>query len=209
MSLNIKCLALSLIVVTGLVFIWWQHSLNTALLQALRSGHMQRAQALLQTGANANAEDQYGSALQEACRRGFVSMVDDLQRHGASLSPESAAVILFRMADVDDSQVIADRKGYHQIIAFLLAHGAKINQRTYLGHTPLTIAIWTGNTEICREFIEWGADVNVHLDNGQTPLEHAYPSSRDWKAKLMVALLRSKGAKLSAKELQHVKEYGF
>ena len=183
--------------------------MNTALLQTLRSSNTVCAQALLQTGADANAEDQYGSALQEVCRRGSVSTVDSLQQHGASVSPESAIAILFRMADVQDSQVIADREGYHQIIAFLLAHGAKINQRTYLGHTPLTIAIWTGNTEICREFIEWGADVNVHLDNGQTVLGEADRSSTDSQFKRMAALLRSKGAKLSAKELQHVKEYGF
>lgn len=113
------------------------------------------------------------------------------------------------MSGFNSDRLIADREGYHHIIAFLLAHGAKINQRTYLDHTPLTLAAWQCNIEMCRELIASGADVNVHLDNGQTPLGHASFPTVDQKAKRMVVLLRSKGAILSAKELQHIKEYGF
>lgn len=132
---------------------------------------------------------------------GSIRMVTSLLRHGACLSPETAVHILNSLSQVQDFQVTDNPEGYRRVIALVLGHGAKMEQRSALGHTPLTMAAWQCNIEISRLFIAAGADVNAELDNGLTALGNAEESASDWKYKKLVIMLRSKGARLSVREM--------
>ena len=190
---------LAAIVVIGIGLFGRQQTLDANLLHALRSGAPQEAETLLERGASADAEDASGSALQSVCRRGDSVTLGALIGHGATLSPETSAALLDRLSDVSDSEVRSNPEGYAQVLALLLSHGAQIDRRGALGHTPFTVAAWQCNIEICRLLLAAGADVNAELTNGLTALGNA-EKEPDRNYHQLVILLRSKGAKLSSRE---------
>ncbi len=66
----------------------------------------------------------------------------------------------------------------------------------------MMIAASQCDIEMCKLFIDDGADVNADMEIGLTALGHADEHSADWKYKELAVFLRSKGAKLSVKDVQ-------
>ena len=66
----------------------------------------------------------------------------------------------------------ACRYGYKEIVKILYEHNAIINPNVHnddLDDTPLFSAVSRGNDEIVDQLIEYRADVNAVLKNGETP----------------------------------------
>ena len=94
------------------------------------------------------------------------------------------------------------------VLEFLLAHGANINQATPVkghgngGWMPLHMAIFCGNETIARALVDRGADINAQKENGQTPLRMAYEKGMT----KLISYLEELGAEPGDPEsLQHAK----
>ena len=68
---------------------------------------------------------------------------------------------------------VAVRAGNPEIVALLLARGAKVDVRDSLDHTPLHNAAWNGNIEMIKLLLDAGADINATTYSGSTPLSCA------------------------------------
>ena len=60
-----------------------------------------------------------------------------------------------------------------EIAIFLIESGADLNQRYYIGWTPLSRVAQYGNLTIVRALLAAGADPNIADDEGRTPLDQA------------------------------------
>ena len=161
---------------------------DAGLLNALRSGRLERVIHYLELGANPDASDHEGSSFESAlrnCRANAQSLAQLLLDAGADINGqnrrgetalmismrycvEAVPYLLTRGAD----PTIGDRKGdtpLHQlggvapeklgeIVDLLLAAGADINQQARSGQTPLIRSLYGGTT---REIVS-----SVLLDRG-------------------------------------------
>ena len=72
-----------------------------------------------------------------------------------------------------------------QCIDLLVANGAKINQRTDDGGTPLMSAAWFGNKEAVDRLLKLGADATLYNNRGRTAAMLAFERGHDELAKLL------------------------
>ena len=176
---------------------------DTALLAAVQSGDVSRAEALLDQGANietrsAEGQDNHGrpyadlTPLALAARKGNGDMVKMLVRRGANVKAKSLAdsdrfpardLILTEAASTCDADVIA----------LLLAKGAVVDARSSMEVTPLMMAARDNRLETAKLLLRQGADVNARDDRGFTPLDFATGKRRDDHSQ-MIRLLKERNA---------------
>ena len=89
---------------------------------------------------------------------------------------------------------VASFGGYKEVVALLLARGAKVHARSVGLMTPLHAAAYEGKTEVMALLISKGADPNMKTGDRSTPLHFA---ARGGQAEA-AALLIEKGAKVNA-----------
>jgi TonB family protein len=117
---------------------------------------------------------------------------------------EIGQMLINRGARVDEPSVLDETALTlaieHNDLAFvnmLLRNGAKVNYRTKLDQTPLLIAAGKGFTQIARELIAHGANIEADILNGKTtPLIKA--AARGYLE--IVRMLLEKNARINAKE---------
>lgn len=136
------------------------------LVDAAKSGDRGALQALLNEGADVNAQTADGSTALL-----WASYRDDL---------ESAELLIRAGADVNIANDLgatpiwaASRNGSAAMADELLAAGADPDAPLLLGETPLVTASRSGNPQVVRMLLEKGADVNARGARGQTPLMFA------------------------------------
>jgi len=80
----------------------------------------------------------------------------------------------------------------HELLEFIIKHGADVNSVNHQGSRPLHAAAWSGKTESARVLLKYGADVNVRMTIGgrHSPLRFAV----SWQHKEIVGLLIDAGA---------------
>ncbi len=158
------------------------------LVDAVKSGDMVAARALVAKGADVNATEPDGTtALHWAVQRNDLDLVSRLLRAGArvnvkntfGVSPMSEAALtanpalierlLAARADVEspnaDGQtalMVVARTGQVEAARVLLKRGAKVNAvEKWRGQTALMWAVAQGHSAMVRELIAQGADVNA------------------------------------------------
>ena len=91
---------------------------------------------------------------------------------------------------------LAVKNGHREVVAFLLDHGALMDQIRQDGVTPLFLAAQEGRRDIVALFLEKGAEVNTQARVGSVTLLHlgAYRGDQD-----MVILLLKHGADKNAR----------
>jgi ankyrin repeat protein len=141
---------------------------RTPLMFAVTGGHIDIAQTLLEWGANIMASDAgLGAAVVFwAVRSGKVEMLEFLASRGASLSTTDrrGQTLLFWAVAI---QPAASRS---RVIYFLLEKGADPNWRSSNGNTVLFGAANSHDTELVKDLIRQGCDVNAVNNWGWTPL---------------------------------------
>jgi ankyrin repeat protein len=191
---------------------------GTALLSAVRGGHLDLIRLLVSAGADPTLADRNDhsplryisncspnpeiSAIAEVLRDARPAKVDCTTLIAAATSGAVAIVQQALEAGIDvnstneyDSPalLIAAQNNHPEIVKMLLAHGASPNTATKGdAETALTAAVCGGSVEAVRLLIAAGADVNKRrrYDNG-TPLGVA-----DWLGKTEIwKILRDAGAK--------------
>jgi ankyrin repeat protein len=159
-----------------------------ALVEAVKSGDVATARALLAKGADANAAEADGTtALHWAVQRSDVDLVARLLRAGATVNVKNRfgstpmfeaavagnAALLERLlaaggdvespgADGQTALMVAARTGQVEAVRVLLNKGANVNaSERWHGQSALMWAIVQHHTDVVRELIRSGADVNL------------------------------------------------
>ena len=137
---------------------------RVALIEAVRSGSIERMRAVLQSGADINASQGDGArALHWAAHRDDMAAADLLIGAGAAVDAAN---------DLGATPLwLASLNGSARMVARLLEAGASPNFTLTSGETPLMAAARSGSVEAVQRLIAKGADVNAKEQlKGQTAL---------------------------------------
>ena len=147
----------------------------TALMVASRAGREEIVKRLREAGADVNAQTRQGdTALVYAAQGGQPGVVRDLLQAGADVHHANrlgqTALILAIPAPWPDR----DQAHAVDCVNLLLAAGARANDRTADGNTPLHEAIGRAQVGVVRLMLLRGADPNLKGGKqGSSPLLHA------------------------------------
>ena len=163
-------------------------SLNKKLLAAAVSATRAReVKELIDAGADVNAHNEWGltPVMLAAQYNHCVAVLNALIASGADINeaePKYRSNALHLAANSSKNPKIIDA---------LLAAGANIDARNYLGETALIMAV-NGNpeTKVTTQLIKSGADVNACDYQGHSVLEYARAAKRTY----VINLLKEKGA---------------
>jgi ankyrin repeat protein len=142
---------------------------KTPLNVALRHGHVDVAQLLLEYGADAEAGDNDGTPLLLASRYGHVGVSRLLLERGAVAEPPDKNGIM------DCTPLHAASSGGHvEVGRLLLGHGANVQARDGIEfgqNTPLLLASRGGHAEFVRLLLQHGADTEAKGMRGGSSLD--------------------------------------
>ncbi|RMJ19240.1 hypothetical protein CDV36_001057 [Fusarium kuroshium] len=161
----------------------------SGLRSAVNSGYRQRVLALLDDGADIDAQDQIGdcTALTHAAWLGRDDFVELLLENGADPNR--------REQHGRTALHIAVKHGYSSIVTMLVDHGADIDARVH-SWTPLLLAAKHEWFQIPDYLVKKGADVNAADYHGRTALHWAAHHSDERLAELLL----QRGADVNAKD---------
>lgn len=139
---------------------------------AVLFGHIEVARAICEhageNGVDIDKRNLIGfTPLHTACRNDATEMVDLLLDHGADMNLACEAMLNVSPLD------LAVRKGSEGTVRVLIRHGARIQDRTASGWTPLFTAVFRTDDKLVRMLLDLGADVNGTSEDGRTPLTGA------------------------------------
>lgn len=142
----------------------------TPLITAVRQGHNEIVEVLLQAGACVGDRTDHGfTALIYAGRDNNPAAIDILLKHGADIKDSS---------NIGDTALLQAIEGRHSLAATMLAErGADLEARGGDGMTPLLEAARTGEAGICAALLRHGANIEAVNRQGQNALALA----RQWR----------------------------
>jgi ankyrin repeat protein len=166
-------------------------ALDRQLLEAAYANDVEEARRLIEAGADVNAKDE---SVQSAYLIATSEVGDDPRL--LELTLENGADVRSLDSYNGTGLIRAADRGYTAIVTRLLETDIDVDHVNRLGWTALLEAIILGggdsaHTEVVRQLVEAGADVNLADGQGVTPLAHAEQSGYDE----MVAILRAAGGR--------------
>jgi uncharacterized protein len=195
------------LILFGLLALGWLYSvvrgrtLDSALLDAVKTGNTSLAESLLRRGANIEVRDNSTvwhnegadfTPLALAVARNDQRLVKMLLARGANPNAKTQADGPFPARDIVLST--AAENGNVEIITLLLNAGGQVNTRAGTGVTPLMLAARDNHADAVRLLIQRGADVNAKDERGFSPLYFATGKNRQDHG-AVVRILRTAGAK--------------
>jgi ankyrin repeat protein len=146
----------------------------TALRYAARAGQAAMVERLLSAGADASigADSWEGSLAHLAARRADTSVVELLARHNLPLDLDSQKV-------GGTPLCVAAYGNNENVVAALLAHGARIDARGELGRTALHLAAQAGHAKVVRLLLDHGAQRELADRLGRNPVHLACEEGHD------------------------------
>jgi len=167
---------------------------GTALMMAVRWGHVEIVKLLLAAGAQVDARHRLGySALMMSAGRSIPEMNPP---RGQPLPPPAAEImslLLAKGADVNflgrDGETALMGANSAEKVRLLVARGAQVNIRDEEARTALMFAVDRGDVEVVEALLQAGADASVVNEKGAPALMYALqepsPYNREEPAKLM------------------------
>jgi uncharacterized protein len=123
----------------------------TPLINAALESQLTVAELLISKGADVMARNSGGfTPLHAAAFSGSVPISKLLLQHGAALDDAANKAGVTPL-------MVAGEENHVEVAAFLLSEGADVGHAEVHGYTPITRAIWKGNTEIVRLLKRHGA----------------------------------------------------
>ena len=148
-----------------------QKTKNRPLFQAVSKGNIQLVQLLIEEGADINApNDMSNSTLRAAIYGGHVEIAMLLMAHGADIHELYYGEHILVTA--------AEKTNSSDLIKKLIEKGADVNCASYLSIPsrkmyPLIRAVEQRHHSVVTTLLEYGANPNVKIDDGSSPLHHA------------------------------------
>ena len=136
------------------------------LFAAAKSGDLQEARNLLETGADVNATDGITlTALHYAAGMGHKELVELIMGKGGDINArtDEGVTPLYLAAKFDRAAVAK----------VLVDQGAEVDVKALSGWTPLVMAAINGNLEIAALLLDRGAGINSRDTKDRQPLIHA------------------------------------
>jgi ankyrin repeat protein len=156
----------------------WRFLTRRRLISAVKSGDAERVAAVLQAGADPEFANMQGiRALALAAEYGWHGVVDVLIQHGADVNGRSTVSHPVARDVTALMAACGDSTGDPTMVAKLIEHGARLNDRDSHGRTALMYAVVSGHAEIVRTLLDSGADVDLASNDGDTPIDAAMESS--------------------------------
>ena len=152
--------------------------------------HPDAVNLFLEAGMNPDVAEDDKTVLLEACRRGYPEIGSALIEAGADVNARDSYGVSCLM--------FSAITGSNQLILEMVKKGADVNARDNYGRSALVEALTTENDITLKAFqalIDAGADVNVRIDGGLTPLMLAADGSPD-----IIRLLIAAGADVNASD---------
>jgi len=140
--------------------------MSQELFAAAQSGDTAQIKTLLEAGADHAAVDEAGeTALMHAAHGGHVAAVQLLIAAGADVNAKSPQgwTALAKAAYNSETE-----RGYVEVIEVLHEAGASLDERIFLGITPLMLAAGGGDAQVVEWLINTGADVLAANEGGRT-----------------------------------------
>jgi ankyrin repeat protein len=152
---------------------------ETALIQGAYDGKLAQIQVLVKKGVSVDAADANGrTALMWAALKGHTPIIQFLHGKGARLDA--------RDKDGQTPLIYAARGSSPSTVEFLLKNGAEVNvQSTKHGISPLMTAAATGNLEVARLLLQYGADAELTDKDDITAQQFARESGHPEVAALL------------------------
>jgi ankyrin repeat protein len=155
--------------------------------QASQLGHCDIAQLLFDHGANAEEQNEHGSALLHyASYYGQLAFARMLIERGASVDRRGRK----KMTPLH----FASAWEHAEVVQLLLDRGADVNAQDDDLFTPLHFAAKWGHSRIAEILVEHGADLDLQNEKGQTPLQVALGESHDSFARFLSKRAGEEGA---------------
>lgn len=173
------------LIALGLATALLSHGLQaSALIDSIRAGELDRAQALLEYGADANAAEANGTtALHWAVHRGDFALVAELIEAGADVN----ALNSYGASPMSEAALLGDTA----ILEALLDAGADVESPNGDGMTALMILSRSNNVAAAKLLLDHGADVNAQEQwKGQSAVMWAAAQAQ---AEMLALLLEAGG----------------
>lgn len=157
--------------------------------------HPEVVNLFIKAGMGPNVVEEDNTALLEACRRGYTEIGLALIKAGADVDARDSYGVSCLM--------FSAITGSNGLILKLIEKGANVNAQDTYGRTALIEALTTENDIDLKTFqalIDAGADVNVRIDGGLTPVMLAADGNSD-----ILRLLIDAGADLNAVDDKGIK----
>ena len=155
---------------------------GTALMSAVSRGHWAVAKALLEGGADVNAEANEGTPLVFA---GGGGRYDGGQLEVVELLLKNDANVNGSGKDGWTPLMRASRHNCPDVIAVLLKNGANIDAQNKKGETALILAASSGHAKVVDLLLKNGASPEVRDHKGWTALKHAESKKRTDVAEIL------------------------
>ena len=163
--------------------------LGRKLIVAAREGDIERAEDLLECGADPNFVTAAGcnavlASLDPTCG----GAADSWRPFPADQVPELANLLLDKGAFIDSAETRSGEATMHKAVRFVAEnHGldfltlligleANINAQDKAGRTPLMLAVSSGNIDLIQALVEGGADIDLKDRRGRTAYQYAKAS---------------------------------
>jgi ankyrin repeat protein len=157
---------------------------------AVRSGDIAVVQAAIQSGADVNAPDTWGTPLDIAVIKGSDEIAQLLIDSGADVEGATSPAV----GGDQPLHLAAARPSSASTAKLLIKRGARLDARNKAGKTPLIAAVMADNFEVADVLLAAGADLEaVDSKLGASPLSWAACWGRFRAAKYLL----SKGAQIN------------
>ena len=183
------------VVDSGTLMYWTGEQKGHLLQAAIKQGHCDLIQGMLDAGADVNTPAAYcdgRTALQKAASEGCTDIVTLLLSYGADVNAPAGYM------NGGSALQKATEEGSTDIVTLLLSYGADVN--AIAGHTydktALQIAVEKGCTDIVALLLSYGADVNAPA--GYAYSRTALQGAAEKGCTDIVTLLLSHGADVNA-----------